>query len=435
MRSEQIADLIAYMRAQVNSSGADDLLYRWVEEALVIIREQPWSWNWSDHKGLTSAVHTTAHVFTWIVGDNYIVDQTGIIPATEYQYTGRRVKLGDEWYTVTDIGISNPNRIYLDRKINSSQSLPGIVITLYRTNDAVKTSGLDSVGCGRRAKLLKYDQNWFSRMFTNTRWDELEPSTPVGYLPRHGREYRIDSPRYAPALSSSGAFALANGTYYYFFTRRCQETSLESKPGPVTKWENTDGFAPLVTYGNPAGDFSDFSSYDFILYRSLINPNLTRCPMFEIMLRGPELPGSSWADLNPDSVVCRAPQFYDGPYTVIELLPPPSDERLNIDVHHIANWSHRPYDEEFVDMGTENSVIELLRIYLLGLMRLSGSDAKEYRTAAAAFRSQMRYLATKTRSPGKHDTGADEYLNYREDVTAGKSSGMWVDGLPWSSDW
>ena len=438
MRSEKILDLIVYLRSQLGASGQDDLLYRWVEEAVGAIRERAWSWNYVNTNDMTYSSFTTPDFYVWTEGRDYLdVVGGGAIADSEVRYTGRRVKLGDEWYTVTDIGLSTASRVYVDRKVVGQMVVPGTKLVYYRTNNAYMTSGINNVSAGLKPKLIRYSRKWFTKNFRVRHWDQISPSTPYGYLDRTGLEYTgknriMKPPLYAPSGSDSGAGALTDGTYYYFFTRVDTESGVESKPGPVLKWVNTTGNSPNIIYGNPAGDFSEQGTWDLVLYRSERNPTRTRCPMFKIDTRTPKTPGAPFADGNLG--VGQFDQYYDGPWTVIELLPPPSGARVQTRVSHINNWAHRAWDEDVIEMGHDNQMIELLRIYLLGLTRLASNSPQEYRLSIRQFRSQLSYLETQDNEAGSLDQGdIDSFKDYRDQQEYG--TGDWVDGLPWGSDY
>ena len=419
------------MRAQVGTQSQLDLLYMWIEEAVSIIREQPWPWNWEDYKGITFApvvIETGVLTFTHTIGDTYAT-ASGAIPASYMEYTGRTVKLGDEYYKTVDIGHANPLRLYVDRPIVGAET-DGVELTLYRTNIAVNASRVKNVSCGNRAKLLRYDPDYFKRRFLTTRQDQLDPATPIAYADHQDR--RIDAPLYAPICSDNGGGGVSVGIYHYFYTRVDYESGLESPPGPVLEYNNDHGNDVDVIYGNPSGDYSEGGSSHYLrLYRSEKNPTRNRVPVFRLQTRAPDTPVATFKDAIDGTMRAMTP-MYEGVQTVVELLPPPDSDRLAFIITHLDNWGRRAYDEDRIAMGLDNQIIELLRIYLLGLTKLAGKNPAEYRQASAQFRSQMSYLANQARKAASNDLSPENYFNDAAQFDV--ASAGWVDQLPWSSD-
>jgi len=438
MRTVLVETLVEYLRAQLGTSGADDLLYMWVEEAVGVVREQPWPWNWTETADITYAPYTPDYTWTWNIGDTFITANAAFGSGISYEYTGRRVKLGDEWYTIVDIGLTQNDRIYVDRPIVSEalNADPQTVI-FYRRDRTVSSSRIINVAVNVDSypKIMRYDPHYFYRRYSNTSPDQLDPSTPQAYKDHMDR--RIDPPAYPPVVSDSGGgLNFTEGRYVYFYTRYDLESKLESPPGPpVEVVVDYGGNHPSVIYGNSVSvNDSENTTYGLRLYRSEVDPSRKRPPMFRLLERSPfAAVAGAFVDGNTDGTLYNKPALYEGPQTTIALFPPPSTERLSFIISHLDNWARRAHDRDRVSMGTDNQIIELLRIFLLGVVKLAGKNPNEYRSSVVQFRQQMHYLATEARKAGENDVGGFErYHDDRAMVTT--TRGDWVDHLPWSGD-
>lgn len=432
MRTILVETLVEYLRAQVGTSGADDLLYMWIEEAVGVVREQPWPWNWSHTADITFDPVEPNVLWTWDTGNSYIVAPAPFTSSISHFYTGRRTNLGDEWYTIVDIGLSNPSRIYVDRPI-ASEELTGIKRTFYRRDRAVDSSKILNVSVDN-TKLMRYDPHFFYRRFMKPSPDQVDPSTPAIY--KDHQDKRIAPPAYPPVVSDSAAgTGFVTGRYVYFFTRYDAESKLESPPGP--KWEGVISHVtlPRVIYGNPASvNDSENTTYGLRLYRSEVDPTRKRTPMFRLLERSPfaSVAGAYDDDNKSSGLLYNKTPLYEGQQTVIDLVPPPSDTRLSFVIHHLDNWAFRAHDRDRISMGLDNQVIELLRIFLLGVVKLAAKNPGEYRTGVIQFRQQMTYLSNKARKAADGDASNENYFDDRTSVT--NPSGSWVDKLPWSGD-
>lgn len=435
MRSYRVEQLIQYLQATIGTNANTDLMYRWVEEALVEIYSQPWSWNWKVISGITnSALTEAAGTFTWTTGQNYLTCSSPM-STIGFSHTGRKVKLGTRWYQTIDIGLTNTSRVYVNRPIVTTEST-GISLTFYRDFRYFKTSRIRNVSCGDLPKLGRFDSNDLRKFYllADTQdYDEGEPNRWQDLVVE-----RMSAPAFPPTYASSGAGSFTNGKYYYFFTKYDEEAELESEPGPTVEVNITDTRRPNMTYANPSGDKLESTSYKMRLYRSEmisatdVRPR-TRVPMYLVQQRNPSVPGSPFTDTDTQQGKLRGnAEYWDGTWSGVKLMPKPDSSTYRFDVECLADWGERLRDEHYVKLGKGDEIMQLLRLFLAGVSRLTNLDSKEYRTSLIAFRGQLAHLVTAEREPGNSDPGPRNIHNYS---TEQYGTGDWVDWLqsPWGN--
>lgn len=427
MRSILATDLVQFCSAQLAQSASEDLFYFWLEEALTIVSEQTWSWNWKHIRSITLAsvkeeiniFTSVANTFTWTEGDEYLLC-SGVV-TIPHSAAGRMVKLDDEWYKAIDFGFAIADRVRLDRPIVGSRVEP-TELTFHRTNLAIQTTKIRTVELSAK-KIHRYSTQFWTQNFLGSH-RQADISTSYAYTEI---DYsRLTRPAYPPVVVNGIPVAdFPAGEFYYFYTRYDSENRLESAPGPMTKFTSTAGIGPSIVYGNPSGNLSEDTSYQLRLYRSDINPTRDRVAMFLIASRDPT---TVVAYVDNSRTVYNLPRYWDASYTVVEFFPPPDDTRVSINVECLNNWAPRLYEQEYLELGSDNQVMELIRIFLTGVVNLAGRNTAEYRQAAIHFRSQMAYLVTTSRSSGDGDYGPE---NWARDIPGPDGSGDWVDALRW----
>ena len=425
--SIKVLNLIEQLTASLGNSAAVDLFYYWLEEQYRFVRERPWVWNWTDTSRLTEAgkaeTTTPTTTFTWTEGDDFILVSPAL--SLDYTLTGRKVMLGDEWYRVVDYGLTNSLRIYMDRAIRGSQAT-GTALTFYRDDFGVHTCKIRKVDIDLR-KAPRASLAFLDRLFSDNR---ARSAGNPGYY-TDDDSFEIPAPLYAPTLANGAVGTLANGRYEYFYTRYDTESRMESAPGPVASLEHTGGLGITAAYGNPAGDKSDYTTYQLRLWRSMVNPSRERPPMFLNQSRSPVVPGATYNDVVSDATIRGRERYYDGARTVIRLWPIPDSTRRSVVVKHVRTWGGRPFDDEYLDLGRNNEILELLRIFLKGVVDLKSGDAASHRAASAVFRSQLAYLLTLSREAAEGDEGPETYYPPIAGNNGPSLSGDWVDFLPW----
>lgn len=429
--NQTVFELISQFRTELSQNGTIDLFYLWLEAEYRHIREKDWVWNWTRTSRLTFAPEDEpAGLFSWVEGTNYM---TLTVPLTlGYRMTGRKVKLGDEWYKIINYGLGTVNRVTLDREVAGSAI--GIVPTAvpFVRDEYVFPTGLIRTVEVAGSKIGMYSEYKIRRGFFDVTQMNPEPGTPFSYIASDSA--RLAPPAFAPTVTDSGSGAFTAGVYYYFYTRYDPESRLESPPGPATTYvAMPGGFAPNVVYANPVtSDQLEGTSHSLRLWRSDVDPGRLRPGMYLLTTRDASVPGTPFKDTN--RTVRGLDRLHDGLSTSIQLWPPPDDTRRTLRVEHVYNWHGRPDDDDQIDMGRDDAVAELLRLYFVGVVGLQRNDATQQRQASMQLRAQVNYLLTASRESSKADAGAGTHIQYtpggagyttRQDII----SGDWVNRL------
>lgn len=427
MRGMTVRDFADFCSVQVSASGMSDLYYQWIEDAYSIVRDQDWPWNWTKTGGMTFKAETqTGATYTWVEGGTSLISS---VPVTlTWMFTGRKVKIGEEWYRLVDVGFADANKLEVDRPILSSEAT-GVALIFHRDEQCYPTTKIRDVKLNGR-KLRGVPEYFFQAHYHDLLREVDSGMRPYAYIPNDSA--KLASPAFAPVVTNS-AVALAGfpaGTYYYFYTRFDVESGLESLPGPVATYVAAADLKPRIRYGNPVtADAAEERSYGFRLYRSDVNPSRSRTPMFLLTQRGPAVPGAPFDDANKS--VYGLKRKWEGPQATIELFPKPDVERCTVVVDHLDNWYFRPFDSDYLTLGDNNQVIELLQLHILGRVQLVGKSPQEHRAAIAAFRSQMAWLQTQARQSGNADAGRLGTHVYETPGPSRSDTGSWIDTLPW----
>ena len=430
MRTNRVREFIQYMQANVGSNGNTDMFYRWLEEAMTEIFSKEWTWNWKIVRNITDAPITeTAGTFTWTVGQDYITCSS-TLSDLNYTHTGRTVTLGERLYQINDVGVKNSSRVYLTRRLSTTSTAPA-TLTFHRDHKYYKTSKIRNVAVGNCPKLARYGSNDLRQYWLLSDIDDLESGTTHSY--QDIVVERISPPAFPPKYVTSGAGTFVNGKYIYFYTKYDSESGLESEPGPMLIQDVTDGNHPTITYDNTSSaDHLEKSSYSLRLYRSeVILPTekrpRTRVPMHLVQQRHPKN-----TPLTDDNSTLRGKErYWDGAWSGVRLLPKP-DEALRFDVECLNDCGGRLHDEDFIKLGNNDEVLQLIRLYLAGVSKLKALDVETFHKSLIAFRRQQAHLLTSDREPGKSDSGPRNTHNYSMDT---QHSGDWVDHLssPWNT--
>lgn len=412
--------LLSRLSALVKKNGGRDNLIIELESALARIMSAAWSWNWKE-TNITSTGHLveTGATWTYTAGDNFIVSDIPLA-VLDYTHTGRVFFVENRKYKTTDIGILDPNKVYVDKIFTTSGELEDSDLPFIREDFALNTSKIRSVSTDQQRKLVRLSPDYFKRRFNLYNYD-FASSEPIGYYDTIERV--VPPPVYAPSVTSgstAGSFAL--GEYIYFFTRIDLESGEESDPGPATRFVNTSTNLPEVIYGSPDGDVcvSNFS-YALKLYRTRVNPTRSNAPVYCINTRSPELPASTFEDSYLDSDLPKLDRFWYSTKTIIKLYPPPSDQIRHITVNHIGDFGFSLEESDTIDLGPRDQVAELIIFYVDG--RLNGSMVE----GQIKFNRQLNYLLSIDKEAGQDDYGPENY-----DPIESGDHGDWVDRLRWN---
>lgn len=426
MKRIRVKDLVSKLMDTMPTSSQTDRLFEAIDEEYSFFREKPWVWNWKWTQTITKAQVSEVPTFDWTEGNDYVVASAAL--TYNYLLTGRLVKLGSEWYRVIDYGVANAARIYVDRPILGSGE--DQTLSFCRDDLAIRTSLIRGLKMDERTLRRKHEEDLLARMPEFYSYTPAEAGTPVLWLDEI-KSREIPAPGYAPTVTTSGVGALAAGDYEYFFTRYDTESGQESAPGPSTIYQNTSGFNATVIYGNPSGDVSESTSYQFRLYRSRVNSKDKRArrPMWLVNSRPPS--ASTFVDSTSDVVLVTLPRYYNGSTSLIRLYPPPDTTRHSLQINHVNCWEGRPHDDEYLEEGRNQEFSSLMLIYLRSILDF-GENTDLYLTSQMSHRRHIDYLLTKSTKAG--DAALTEG-NYVEALAGPERDGNWVDRAPWKSDW
>jgi hypothetical protein len=433
VKSYSFDELLDFHRESLGETGARDLFMAWFEESTSMIRDRRWTWNWTTKSFLTLANETNGATFIWSIGDDFIETSDASNVTLNTLNTGRGVMIGDEWYAVTDVGLKDPTRVYLDREIHTSE-VDGADLIFVRREYCVRTTRIRGVSCGDRPKLIRLDlDSDFHNKMHGAAFDLYLSGTPNAYIDNDS--VLLAEPAYPPKVTSSGGGAFTNGDYIYFFTKYDKESELESKPGPQIRVSISDGFRPIVIYDNDVDPNQlESTTYKLRLYRSEVNPESDRCPMYLVDEREAvaPAPGGEYVDTDPRSngLLLNKIPYWDGPYCSVMLVPPPSGDRERLRIDHLNNWYYRPNLRDRISCGVDNQVIELMRMHMTGLVSLQARDPKEQRAAMFAFRRQIDYLVTKDEKSGETDVSLSS-VGVSDNPYENNDDSSWVDKLRW----
>ena len=420
MKTQEIVDL---MMSNLGQNMSEDIMYQWFEELYRMIREEKWAWNWHwDNRVTLAPVIDSTNTYTWTAGDDFITSNAASPVQTQFphQYTGRKFYLDERLYTAVDLGGQNANRIYFDRPLHTTQATPFSNLKLCRQDYSYKTSSIKTVEVDSLKKASTVDDDYIRDFLVTRAWTDA--GTPIVY--KCDDSDRLPTPVGAPDLLSTAAVAFEAGTYQYFWTFYDKESGLISKPGPTLLYNATVNQRPTFRYRNAANTtVAEGLSYELLLWRSKVDAERSRAPMFFIGAKSPLSAASNVQDTYATSndLVQNSQgylddnQYYDGPWTTIDLNPSP-DSIYSLDVLRLNNWGHRPHRDLYVDLGRNNAVLELLRFGLHQLVELQNRDSNTFRGAVVQFRQQMAYLLKQSRTAASDDPGVGRHRDYKVSV-------------------
>ena len=81
-------------------------------------------------------------------------------------------------------------------------------------------------------------------------------------------------------------------------------------------------------------------------------------------------------------------RYWDGAYAGVRLLPKPdSVERFDVECLDISGG--RLHDEDYIRIGPNDEVMQLIRLYLAGVARLQEFNSTDFHKSLIAFRKQQ----------------------------------------------
>lgn len=408
-RRDQFGSLHARYVAELGASTGTDLFWFALGEALSAIHDRDWPWGHDNVSSVTVAPIVPDVTFSGTARDQYL-HSSGDHGLT-YANMGRKFLWDGELYRIVDHNIGTYD-LTLDRPLHAT--LSDQTLSFVRDEICINTSLVHGVWvAGQRAeKLLQSDLN-SAVTFLGTPFYGWSEGEPYRYIPRDGMvlvgpQGQPQTPQFPPACTAGAAQAnFPGGVYRYFFTRVDMESGLESEPGPMLEYTHTAGYKIVVTYDH--GSF-DVGGYGLRLYRSEVNPTRDNCAMFLISV------GSATAFSATDSnhSVKGLYRYMDAPHTVIQLVPPPDSEARSVVIERSRPFNSRPHAEDYIELGTEDAVHELLRMFLAGISKLRNHDTQAVRTQIISFRSQLDYISQRIRGSERGDESGNNHVDFAQ---------------------
>jgi len=434
----KIGEIIDLLLANTGQNMTEDIMYQWFEELYRMVRETKWSWNWLWEGRVTFEPSTTSDAVLWsgVEGNNYItLDGGGSVLALAlnvwtWKKTGRVFYWDERLYRVVNGGAHNNNRLYIDKPLHNvitSQKLK-----FCRQNHAFRTSSIKTVEVDFLKKVSTLNDDFIRDFLVTRTW--TEEGAPITW--KVDDNFYLPRPVSAPLVGSTVGATFVAGTYYYFWAYVDQESGLISQPGPVLEYTATLNQQPVVSYGSTnLGEHT----YGLRLFRSSVNPKRVRVPMYAV--NGPSSDARAgvvgmdserdymWqtgtaGDKHPtdaantvtdtlsDTALLKKEKYYDGPWTTIDMVPCP-DDVYSFDVYRLNNWGFRPSGSDYIDLGRNNQVLELLRMGIHQFTELQNRDATSFRNGVVQFRQQLAYLLREDRTAASEDPGVDRHRDYR----------------------
>jgi hypothetical protein len=421
------SDLLNQLLSECGVTARDNVV-NWVCEALGIIGELSFPWNKKKTNFLTHAEYTflgTSGIatFGWVEGNNFITCTDDLYPGFGVDKSGRKVMLGDEVYRIIEIGLTDIKLIYVDRVIRGSATLQ--TPKFFKDEYAIRTAMLHTIEVDR-CKLPNVRENRLDDVYYYNH--HRFSASPYYYVDENS--IVLQPPIYAPVVNSTAAGSFSDGTYYYFFTRYDSESGLESEPGPILKYVSQSANSPVVTYNNPspAGKGELGYSYRFRLYRSQKNPKITNPPMFLVADQIDVGQVISYVDTNTTDPMRGKTQYDWSKQTVVRLVSPPDSTRRTLIIKHNEGYGKRLWEDENINLGTNNAVIEILRMHIKACSQLQSNDVVGYRTQVITFRNQLAYLLGSTQPAAHGDYNESNYKPIAPGFESEETD--WVDFLP-----
>lgn len=403
----EASDLVQKLIAETNARGAIDLAYEWLTEALRMVRGFAWTWNLDRRRLLTLIdLSETGITFTWVEGDDYITSSAPVLLGTGM--TGRYVQLGDHYYRVVDYGIKNASRVYVDTLIKGSATDQTLTFSrfkyIFRTNKVLSVF-VDKTRMVHRSN--RENDNEFSQ-YGYSQYTYIDNNSPV----------RPSRPKYPPTYATA-AGTLPQGTYYYFWTRFCEETGIESLPGPKIEVKHPGGLAAVINYASTFGA-SDDTSYKMRLYRSQVNPTTKNCPFFVVG----EKAASSTSTITDNAVTLYSDQYWWGEYCELDIGRGYTSERKVLEVYLCNSYGWRVLQTDEIYLGDNAEILEMVRHYIVCAVAMAKSSNADMQQNTIHMNRQLAYLFSKDRSPASDDISSERRLSGRGDFDYSESTAL-----------
>ena len=409
-------EIIELLQDAVGQQMGEDVFYIWFEELYRLIREQKWAWNWRREGHVTYApIADPTNTYSWVAGNNFVTGSTAAVAGFDWNNTGRYWIEDNRIYKAIEISaFGAAARITFDKPIHTASTVgaPLANLTLVRADHVYKTSSIKNVNVNGLKKPSSTDDD-FDREFNYTN-RFADSGLPLVY--RCDDNSTLPRTQEAPEFVSAAGGAFTGGEYQYFWAAYDKESGQYGPPGPTFTYTATAGQRPTFRYG--ATNLVVGNSYPVRLFRSQVDPSRARVPMYFIGEKDPTSGASNVADAFLDPALRNNEKWYEGPTTKIDFRPPP-DAVYPLEVNFLDNWGQRPELNEYVNLGRNNEVLELLRFGFHKFAEMQNKDPQSFRLAVVQFRQQMAYLLRGSRSASAEDPGIGESRDYRRTVNTG----------------
>lgn len=393
--------LISRIVQAVGITQMSDIELLLLEEVYSYLTSLPWSWNWHEGGGATFApVVGSKTTYTWAKGTNYLQSSSAGFGGFNYTHTGRVFLLDQRKYRVVEFDVTNW-RIVLDRTL-TIEELEETEITLYRDMICFPTSFMRGLWTDIKLDSSTLNDVGRDRVGRFRCWSTGAPHKYIGTT-----SYEIPAPRQPPFVSGAVGGTVPAGRYRYFFTYYDAESGIESSPGPVLQYDNASAQDITLQYGTTnIGELS----YTLRLYRSEVEPETERPPMFLLYEKDPTDVLDVIVDNNlSDTMFFGLEQYYDGTWTTCYYVNIP-DDCYQLDWIHTNQFGFRIHEEQNLRLGTTDEVIQAIELFFMRIKSagVNGVSTEDYRRQIIAYRSQLNFLITSDREPTHSDPGSSK---------------------------
>lgn len=440
MRRQTFGELHARFVAELGASSGADLLRFALEEALSAIYDRDWPWSMESVSTVTLAPIVPSTTFSGTARTQSLVCSGS--SGMTWQNLGRHFEWGEETYRIVDLSTevgTGIDTFSLDRQLG--ETLAAQTVSFVRDEVMVHTSRLRGVWVdGVRAGKLLQEQSDAAVVSNGTPFSPWSESTPYCYKPTDGMLLQnvqgvSSAPEFLPKCVNGAVDAtVVGGVYRYFFVRVDYESGLESPPGPTLEYTAPAGFKVTCTY-----DYGSYSTggYGLRLYRSAANPTTDYVPMYQVGI-GDAHTVSITDSLKP--ATRGLPRYMEAPHTVLQLIPAPDADPHTVVVTRNRPFNSRALDDDYIELGTEAAIVDLLRMFLAGVTKLRDKDTPAVRQQIISFRQQLDYINQRLRGAEQGDASGESYLDFYPGRKFGRqsedTSADWVENLasplgPW----
>lgn len=404
----KVGEIIELLQDAVGQQMGEDIFYVWFEELYRLIREQKWAWNWKNNGRVTFApIADATNTYTWVAGNDFVTGSTAAVAGFNWTNTGRYWIEDNRIYKATFIGaVGGSARITFDKPIHTTDATGITNLSLVRADHVYNTSSIKNVNVDGLKKPSTTDDDFDRQFYYTNRF--ADSGLPLIY--RCDDNSTIPNTPDAPEQQSTAGGTFAGGEYYYFFVAYDKESGQYGHPGPTLTYTATAGQIPTFRYG--ASNLVVGNTYPVRLFRSQLDPSRARVPMYFVGEKDPTSAASFVVDNLSDATLLKNEKWYEGPTTKVDFRPAP-DAVYPLEVNYLNNWGHRPDLNDYVDLGRNNEVLELLRFGFYKFTELQNKDPQSFRIAVIQFRQQMAYLLRGSRSASSEDPGLGETRDYR----------------------